>query len=112
MRGGTQSFENPGLMEARLHAKVREVIAAFDREAARRDEMRGKLAGVDAEVLLAAIDSLGSAERAALWLTSPEVVLQGAIPLDAAATAEGKERVMRLLCRLEDGMFEGPRAPT
>ena len=85
-----------------------DVTAAFDREVARRSSMRDRLAAVDAEVLLAAIDCLGSAERAANWLTSPELALEGGTPLDVAGTDEGKSRVLCVLRRLDLGMFASP----
>jgi len=84
---------------------VDDVTAAFDREVARRSSMRDRLAVVDAEVLLAAIDCLGSAERAANWLTGPELALEGEVPLDVAETDEGKGRVLGVLRRLDLGMF-------
>jgi uncharacterized protein (DUF2384 family) len=93
------------LMRQRLDRKVDGVVAAFDRDFARRGAMRAKLRELDAEVLLAAIDCLGSAEKAALWLTSPEVGLSEENPIEVAATSDGKERVLRLLWRLGRGMY-------
>jgi putative toxin-antitoxin system antitoxin component (TIGR02293 family) len=92
-------------MRDRLRRKVDEVVQAFDRDLGRRNTLRNKLFCADAEVLLAAIDCFGSAEGAAFWLTSPEVGLGDEAPLDVAATAEGKERVLQLLWRLNLGMF-------
>jgi uncharacterized protein (DUF2384 family) len=92
-------------MRERLRKKVDDVIRAFDRDLGRRNALRDKLFGVDPEVLLAAIDCFGSADTAALWLTSAEVGLANENPLEVAATAEGKERVLQLLWRLNAGMF-------
>jgi putative toxin-antitoxin system antitoxin component (TIGR02293 family) len=92
-------------MHMLLSRKIDDVTAAFDREASRRSAMRQKLTGVDAEVLLAAIDCFGSAEGTALWLTSPEVALANECPLDVATTEVGKEKVLQLLWRLNRGMF-------
>jgi uncharacterized protein (DUF2384 family) len=97
--------ESPDPMQERLVKRISEVTAAFDRDVRRRRLMKEKLAGADAIVLLAAIDSLDSPERAALWLTSPEPVLGNACPLDVAATAEGRERVLRLLWSGNLGAF-------
>ncbi len=92
-------------MRARLSRKIDEVTAAFDREIARRNAMRTKLAEVDAAVLLAAIDCFGSAEGAAFWLANPEAGLASEYPLDVAVSAEGKEKVLDLLWRLNRGPF-------
>jgi uncharacterized protein (DUF2384 family) len=93
------------LIQARIGRKIDEVTAAFDREAARRNAMREKLAGINAEILLAAIDCLGSVDGAAFWLSSPEAGLAGGCPLDVALSAEGKEKVMDPLWRLNRGPF-------
>jgi Protein of unknown function (DUF2384) len=93
------------LMRERLRNKVDDVIRAFDRDMGRRNALRDKLFGADPEVLLAAIDCFGSAEAAALWLTSPEVGLANENPLDVADSPDGKERVLQLLWRLNLGMF-------
>jgi putative toxin-antitoxin system antitoxin component (TIGR02293 family) len=100
-----QTFEGPAPLQRRLRSKVDGVTAAFDRAVARHSAMRDRLAGLDAEVLLAAIDCLGSAERAADWLTGPELALDGEVPLDVAGTDAGKDRVLHLLRRLDLGMF-------
>ena len=92
-------------MRERLRRKVNEVICAFDRDMGRRNTLREKLFKLDPEVLLAAIDCFGSADGAAFWLTSPEVGLDNETPLEFAATAAGKERVLQLLWRLNLGMF-------
>ena len=95
-------------MRERLGKKIGDVVGAFDRDVARRCALRERLLGVDAEVLLAAMDCLGSPDGAAQWLTGPEIGLSGETPVDVAATAEGKERVLNFLLRLERGMFAGP----
>lgn len=105
MPGPIPTRQAPDLLRARLSKKIDELTAAFDREASRRHAMRDRLAQVDPEVLLAAIDCMGSAEKAAAWLTSPEYGLGNEYPLDAAGTAEGKERVLQLLWRQNLGMF-------
>jgi uncharacterized protein (DUF2384 family) len=100
MRSKVPSRDLSDLFEVRLEERRRVVTQAVAREIARLKGMRSKLAEVDAEVLLAAIECLGSYERAALWLTRPEELLAGAAPLDAAARRGGKEAVIRILWRL------------
>jgi uncharacterized protein (DUF2384 family) len=106
----TQPSECSDLILVRLNKKKSDVIQAFDREIARRNALRQKLIEIDAVLLLAAIDCFGSSEAAALWLTSPDVGLANENPLDVAATDEGKERVLRLLWRLDLSMFACPAA--
>lgn len=79
------------------------MASAIDREISLLDNRRRKLMGADPEVLLAAIDCLGSYERSARWLTSPEALLDNESPVDASATPIGKERVLGLLWRLDGG---------
>ena len=93
------------LLRERLRNRVDEVIRAFDRDMGRRNALRDKLFRADPEVMLAAIDCFGSADAAALWLTSPEVGLGNEHPLEVADTPEGKEKVLQLLWRLNMGMF-------
>lgn len=47
----------------------------------------------------------GSAEEAALWLTSPILSLQGARPIDLLNTVKGYERVKNKLLQIEYGTF-------
>lgn len=87
--------------EARLAERRSKVASAIDREISLLDSRRRKLMGADAEVLLAAIDCLGSYERSARWLTSPEALLGNESPVDMAGSPEGKERVLGLLWRID-----------
>jgi len=91
----------PELFQARLSERRRKVASAFDREIAVLDRRRRELMETDPEVLLAAIDCLGSYERSARWLTAPEALLGNQSPSGAAATPTGKERVLGLLWRLD-----------
>ena len=67
--------------------------------------MREGLSKVDTEVLLTAIDCLGSAESAARWLTNPAILLNEASPLVVATTEEGKVQVLQLLRKIDLGML-------
>jgi uncharacterized protein (DUF2384 family) len=97
------SNELSDLFEARLAARRSKVAAAISLEISRLDGERQKVMEADGEIVLAAIDCLGSYQRAAHWLTSPEPLLAGESPLDAAATPAGKERVFGLLWRQDFG---------
>jgi putative toxin-antitoxin system antitoxin component (TIGR02293 family) len=95
----------PDTLKARLQKRIHEVTDALDRDVARRCAMRKRIKRVDPEVLLAAVECLGSPEGAAHWLTNPEIGLENRNPLDVADTAAGKEKVLRLLWRLQVGVF-------
>jgi hypothetical protein len=99
----------PDLFRARVAKRRREVVAALDGEIERLGRMRERIAALDPEVLLAAIDSLGSPRESATWLVRPEERLSGRSPIDVAATAEGKERVIGLL--LGPGQVEAQFPP-
>jgi uncharacterized protein (DUF2384 family) len=73
----------------------------LDREIQRLCRLRGSLGRADAEVVLAAIDYLGSPEGAAHWLSSPNASLGNVTPLYAAASLEGKAEVITLLMGLD-----------
>jgi uncharacterized protein (DUF2384 family) len=92
--------------EGRVARRRGAVEAAMEREIGRLDRARERVRDVDPEVLVAAVDCLGSPERAALWLSSPQILLSEATPLDLSGTPEGRERVLRLLARLVRGMFD------
>jgi Protein of unknown function (DUF2384) len=94
----------PELFQARLSERRTRLASSFDGEIALLDRRRRKLMETDPEVLLAAIDCLGSYERSARWLTAPEALLGNQSPADAAEAPTGKERVLGLLWRLD-----GPR---
>ncbi len=95
----------PDLLALRLEKRRREAEASVDREIARLARARRRMADVDAEVLLAAVECFGSAEGAARWLTDPEILLGEAVPLEVVASPGGKERVLQLLSRLGAGML-------
>lgn len=101
----------PSRFMARLSDKRRQVRAVVDREIERLGRVRGLLQDADAEVLLAAIDCLGSPSGAALWLTGPEALLGGATPLEAAALPAGKERVIRILLERDAAVPAEPGRP-
>jgi uncharacterized protein (DUF2384 family) len=90
-----------GLFRVRLSSKRRKVEAALDREIQRLCHLRSSLERADAEVVLAAIDYLGSPEKAAHWLSSPEASLGNTIPLYLAASEEGKAKVIERLMGLD-----------
>jgi uncharacterized protein (DUF2384 family) len=111
MRCADKTSDIAERLESRLANRRREVVLAVELEIARLVRMRKGLSEVDTEVLLAAIDSLGSAESAARWLTNPAILLNEASPLVVAATEEGKEQVLQLLRKIELGMLSsGPGA--
>lgn len=89
------------LFGIRLLSKRLKVEAVLDREIQRLCRLRGSLERADAEVVLAAIDYLGSPEMASHWLSSPEAVLGNAIPLYVASSEEGKAEVIELLMGLD-----------
>lgn len=91
------------LFRARLAKRRREVASALDGEIERLGRLRERIAALDPEVLLAAIDGFGSPRESAAWLVLPEGRLAGRSPIEVAATAEGKERVIGLLLGREQG---------
>jgi uncharacterized protein (DUF2384 family) len=93
----------PDLFRARLARRRREVALALDGEIDRLGLLRDRIAALDPEVLLAAIDGFGSPRESATWLIRPEGRLSGLSPIDVAATAEGKEQVIGLLLGLVQG---------
>lgn len=52
-----------------------------------------------------AVEVLESQEGARLWLTSPQVGLGGAVPLEYARTEVGAREVEALLTRIEHGVY-------
>jgi uncharacterized protein (DUF2384 family) len=88
------------LFSIRISKKRRSLETVIDREILRLSQLRRLLEEADAEVVIAAIDYLGSPEKAALWLSRPESMLGGAVPLYVAASDDGKEAVIELLMGL------------
>lgn len=89
------------LFRVRLSSKRRAVEAVLDRKIQRLLRLRMSLERTDAEVVLAAIDHLGSPAKAAQWLSSPQKALENAIPLYKAASDEGNAEVINLLMSLD-----------
>lgn len=58
-----------------------------------------------ARLLGTAVEVLESVENARLWLTSPQVGLGGAVPLEYAETEVGAREVEDLLGRIEYGVY-------
>lgn len=81
------------------------LAAALDHELETQREMRDPLLHADPDVLHASVCCFGSARDAALWLTSPEMLLGGERPIETAASPEGRLKVLGILGRLERGMY-------
>lgn len=52
-----------------------------------------------------AVEAMEGEERARRWLSSPQVGLGGAVPLDYAETEVGAREVEDLLGRIEYGVY-------
>ena len=57
-----------------------------------------------AELFGSAVELLGDAAAAALWLRTPAPALKGETPMDHATTEFGARDVIRLIGRLEHGI--------
>jgi len=89
------------LFSIRISNKRRSLETELDHEILRLFQLRRLLEKADTEVVIAAIDYLGSPEKAALWLSRPEAELGNAVPLYVAASEDGKEAVIELLMGLD-----------
>jgi putative toxin-antitoxin system antitoxin component (TIGR02293 family) len=58
-----------------------------------------------ARILALARDAMGDEERAREWLTTPQLGLGGATPLEYARTEVGAREVENLLGRIEHGVY-------
>lgn len=85
-----------GISKATLHR--RKVEGRLDRSESDHVVRFARLAGKAAEVL-------EGEENARRWLTSPQLGLGGATPLDYAATEAGAREVEDLLGRIEFGVY-------
>lgn len=75
----------------------RQVIAAVEGEIRLREGMIPKLEQLDESVIVAALRTFELPSGAAEWLICPAYGLGGAIPVDVAETAEGRDRVLWVL---------------
>lgn len=82
----------------------RRVIAAAVREIRRREALLPRLDQLDEGVMVAALSAFESAAGAAEWLVCPAFGLGGAIPAKVAGTKQGRQRVIQLLGRIEQGV--------
>lgn len=75
----------------------RQIIAAAVGEIRRREGLISRLEQLDESVIVAALRTFESPGGAAEWLICPAYGLGGAIPVDVAETAEGRDRVLWVL---------------
>lgn len=59
----------------------------------------------DSELIKETETAMGGASGVALWLTTPNPILEEAIPLELAQTEEGRERVIELLNQIKHGIY-------
>jgi len=91
--------------------EVSEVLSLPPRTLARRKQQRRLQAGESdrlyrlARVGARAVDVLGSAQDAVVWLRQTNRALGGAAPLELLETDAGVEQVDEILGRIEYGMF-------
>ncbi|MCH8044847.1 MAG: DUF2384 domain-containing protein [Planctomycetes bacterium] len=82
------------------------------RTAARRKQDHARLKPAESELLLrlarvlaAAVETLGSEDKARAWLRAPNRALGGPMPIDLLDTGLGFEEVMDVLARVEYGVY-------
>jgi putative toxin-antitoxin system antitoxin component (TIGR02293 family) len=56
-------------------------------------------------VVVGAVEALGDAEKARVWLRTPNRALRGEVPVDLLATDIGARMVERVLGRIEHGVY-------
>jgi len=83
----------------------RRVVAAAVREIRRREGLIPKLERLDESVIVAALCTFESPGGAAEWLVCPTDGLGESVPAKVAGTKEGRHRVLRVLGRIEHGIF-------
>ncbi len=67
---------------------------------------RGDLRAIaDQDVLLRAIEVMGSHDKALRWLNKPIRALGSQTPISLLSTPEGKQKVLIVLGRLEHGVY-------
>jgi uncharacterized protein (DUF2384 family) len=81
------------------------LATALQNEIDRLYAAKGKLLSIDPEIADQAIKTFESVDGAAIWLTSPAHGLHGRVPVDLTATAKGREKVSKLLSRIEHGVL-------
>ena len=88
------------------------VIGISERTLSRRLASGGRLTAQEsdrtvrlARVVAMAIDTLSSAKKASLWLQSPNLVLEGQMPLDLLDTDTGVRSVETILGRIAYGIY-------
>lgn len=103
------------LLAARLdlrQAEISEKIGIPKRTLTRRLQRHARLTAAEsdrtvrlAQVYTAAIDALGSEEKASQWLKTPNRVLRGGRPLDQLDTDPGVREVEDVLGRIAYGVY-------
>jgi putative toxin-antitoxin system antitoxin component (TIGR02293 family) len=93
-------------------AEISEKIGIPQRTFSRRLQRHSKLTAAEsdrtvrlAQVYTAAIDALGSEEKAAQWLKTPNRALRGGRPLDQLDTDPGVREVEDVLGRIAYGVY-------
>lgn len=103
------------LLAKRLDLRQAEISAKIgipQRTLTRRMQRHGRLTAAEsdrtvrlAQVYANAVDTLGSEEKAAQWLKTPNRVLRGARPLDQLDTDPGVREVEDVLGRIANGVY-------
>ncbi len=93
-------------------AEISEKIGIPQRTLTRRLQRRARLTAAEsdrtvrlAQVYTAAIDALGSEQKAAQWLKTPNRALRGGRPLDQLDTDPGVREVEDVLGRIAYGVY-------
>jgi putative toxin-antitoxin system antitoxin component (TIGR02293 family) len=88
------------------------VVGISERTLSRRLASAGRLTAEEsdrtvrlARVVAMAIDTLSTAKKASLWLQSPNLVLEGQLPLDLLDTDTGVRSVETVLGRIAYGIY-------
>lgn len=80
-------------------------MAALQNEIDRLRATKKKLGLSAPEIVDRAIEIFESIDGAAIWLASPAPGLEGKIPVEVAATAKGRTKVLNLLGRIDHGLL-------
>jgi len=89
-------------LTSRQHALLE---GAIDREIDRLERCRKLLPHVDAGILKAGRDCIGTDSDFVQWLCAPAMALNGHVPLQLLSTKAGRERVMNILAALRSGVY-------
>jgi len=91
---------------------IARVVGISERTLNRRIAKNERLSAVEsdrtvrfARVVAAATDTLGTAEKASLWLKTPNLALDGAAPMDLLDTEAGVGSVETILGRIAYGIY-------